>query len=60
MTQDEVVLLVRLAGLEKTLAAFPDDIAKAVAQAEALKAAFTAQEDAELEPTPPTWSGTGE
>lgn len=59
MDADLVAALVRLAGLERALAAFPDDVHAAAAQALGLRDVMQAPEHPTAEPWPPMRAGTG-
>lgn len=59
MDANLVATLARLAGLEKALAAFPDDVLAAAAQALAHREVMQAPEDPAAEPWPPMRAGTG-
>jgi hypothetical protein len=58
MSPEEIALLVRLAGLEKALAEFPDDVAAAIANAMQIRSGFAAPTDPAEEPWPPMRPGT--
>ncbi len=57
MDADLVTALARLAGLERALADFPDDVAAAAAQALGHRAEMQAPEDPAAEPWPPMRAG---
>lgn len=59
MDADLVATLARLAGLEQALAAFPDDVHAAAAQALSHREMLQAPEDPAAEPWPPMCIGTG-
>jgi hypothetical protein len=59
MDADLVAVLARLAGLERALAAFPDDVYAAAAQALAHREDMQATMDQTAEPWPPMRAGTG-
>ena len=59
MDQQLVAALASLAGLEKALAEFPEDVAAAAAQAWSNAGAIQMPEDAAAEPWPPMRAGTG-
>ena len=54
-----VEALARLAGLERALAAFPDDVHAAAAQALGHRDLMPAPENPAAEPWPPMWVKTG-
>ena len=53
MTPDLLTALAKAAGLDKALAAFPDDVAAAAAQALATAGAIAVPRDPAAEPWPP-------
>jgi hypothetical protein len=59
MDKDLVARLAKAAGLEKALAAFPDDVAAAAAQALSTAGAVRIQDDPAAEPWPPMRPGPG-
>jgi hypothetical protein len=59
MDQATIELLARRAGLEKTLADFPGDVAAAAEQAANVAARIKAPVDPRAEPWPPMRSGDG-
>ncbi len=59
MDADLVAALARLAGLERALAAFPDDVLAAAVQALGHRDATQAHEDPAAEPWPPMRAGLG-
>ena len=59
MEADLVAALARLAGLDRALADFPDDVAAAAAQALGHRGALQAPEDPAAEPWPPMRPGAG-
>jgi hypothetical protein len=59
MDKELIVRLARAAGLDKALAAFPDDVAVAAEQAVGNKDAIAWPTDSAAEPWPPMRAGTG-
>ena len=59
MDKATIDLLARLAGLDKALAEFPDDVAAAAEQAAAVAARIKAPADPRAEPWPPMRAGDG-
>jgi hypothetical protein len=59
MDKELIVRLARAAGLDKALAAFPDDVAVAAEQALGNKDAIAWPTDSAAEPWPPMRAGTG-
>ena len=59
MDKAEIELLARRAGLDKTLAEFPDDIAAAAASAASAVARMKVPSQPRAEPWPPMKAGTG-
>jgi hypothetical protein len=59
MDKDLIARLAKVAGLEKALTAFPDDVAAAAAQALGTAGAIGTQEDPAAEPWPPMRPGPG-
>lgn len=59
MDTDLVAALAGLAGLERALAEFPDDVHAAAAQALGHRAAMQAPDDPAAEPWPPMRAGIG-
>lgn len=53
MDKEQVAILARAMGLEKALAAFPDDVQAAVEQARKMMEGVPTQTDATAEPWPP-------
>lgn len=53
MDQELVAARARAAGLQRALAAFPDDVQTAAKQAQAMMEGIPAQTDAAAEPWPP-------
>jgi hypothetical protein len=58
MDEQMLALLVGLAGLEKALAEFPDDVAVAASQATSHRGTMQAPTDPAAEPWPPMRAGT--
>lgn len=59
MDQQLVLALARMAGLEKALAEFPEDVIAAATQALNNAGAIQAPEDPAVEPWPPMRAGSG-
>ena len=59
MDKAAVELLARRAGLDKSLAEFPEDVAAAAAQAESAAVRIRAPNDPKAEPWPPMRAGAG-
>ena len=59
MDKATIDLLARLAGLDKALAEFPDDVAAAAEQAAAVAARIKPPADPRAEPWPPMRTGEG-
>ncbi len=59
MAADLIAALAHAAGLDKALAAFPDDVAAAAAQALATAGAIRVPADPAAEPWPPMRPGIG-
>ena len=59
MNKDVIAALAKAAGLERALTEFPDDVAAAASQAQAMTKAVRYPAEPDAEPWPPMRAGSG-